>query len=318
MSLGRSGEKTLSSPERDRDLVATRRLLERFGLPYEPGRRPMVELPSSDAMDGDRIRVLIADPWWNFREGAAQAIETWPEYEVVAAVTDEECVTTLQNLRPDVALIDPTDLSDANEQVIFTHIRDSDARVLFLSRGLASESCVAIASGVLGYLPKSCDMDDLRDALAAAAIGGSYFTRASLSKLLKETSAPDRPQLTDREREVLVLLAMGRTRPANRRRARSRGVHGAVTSPKDLSEAWRVRAGRGGCCCGSPRLGCLSCLAPNTPAIRSDSFDLMTPSCPKGRIDVPSKGGQACDYVGSTRNHDSVSVRRASVVLLDR
>jgi two-component system nitrate/nitrite response regulator NarL len=56
-------------------------------------------------------------------------------------------------------------------------------------------------------------MDDLRDAIAAAAIGGSYFTRASLSKLLKETSAPDQPQLTDREREVLVLLATGRTAP---------------------------------------------------------------------------------------------------------
>jgi DNA-binding NarL/FixJ family response regulator len=94
----------------------------------------MVELPSSDAMDGDRISVLIADSWWIFREGAAQAIETWPEYEPVAAVTAEECVTTLQKLRPDVALIDPAGLSTANEQAIFTHIRDNDARVLFLSR----------------------------------------------------------------------------------------------------------------------------------------------------------------------------------------
>jgi len=164
-----------------------------------------------------RIRVLVGDPWPLFRDGLARIVKSRPDFQLVGAVEDHEFLLALTECRPDVALVDPTELNDEEREEIFDRVRSDQLRVIFISDAQDHRVYEAISLGVLGYLSKDCKADDICDAIAIAARGDDVPLRqASLNALAKEIrlrNRDDRPHLTGREQEILMLLANGYNTP---------------------------------------------------------------------------------------------------------
>jgi two-component system nitrate/nitrite response regulator NarL len=164
-----------------------------------------------------RVRVLVGDPWPLFRDGLARIVKSRPDFQLVGAVEAHEFLGALADHRPDVALVDPTELHDEEHQEIFDRIRSDRLRIIFISDAPDHRVYEAISLGVLGYLSKDCKAGDICDAIAIAARGDDVpLTQASLNALAKEIrlrNRDDRPHLTKREREILTLLANGHNTP---------------------------------------------------------------------------------------------------------
>jgi two-component system, NarL family, nitrate/nitrite response regulator NarL len=164
-----------------------------------------------------RIRVLIADPWPLFLEEVARVVKARPDFQLAGAVSDDEFLATLTASRPDVALLDPTNLSEEDREEVFSRIRAEGHRVVFISEALDHKVYEAISRGVLGYLSKDCKGSDICDAIAIAARGDDIpLAQANLEALVKEIRLrhrDERPHLTSRERQILTLLANGYSAP---------------------------------------------------------------------------------------------------------
>jgi len=166
------------------------------------------------------MRVLIADDQRVVREGLATIIGAIPDMEVVGLAADgAEAVALAAEHRPDVVLMDlRMPRMDGVEAT--AAIRDSGvgSQVVVLTTYADDESIIgALSAGAVGYLTKDATRDDIRRALEAAAAGQSVLDPAVQASLLKAAQAsPNRPAtlpdgLTDREAEVLVLIAAGRS-----------------------------------------------------------------------------------------------------------
>lgn len=164
------------------------------------------------------IRVLIADDHPLFRWAVRTALETVGGYAVVAEAADgEEAVAKAVEARPDVALLD-LDMpgvggADAARRIVAS---TTDVVVLMLTMYEDEDSLrEAMRAGARGYLVKGSDEDAIVRAVAAAASGQAVFSPSVAGRLIRSFSAPRPapavpfPELTDREREVLALLAEG-------------------------------------------------------------------------------------------------------------
>jgi DNA-binding NarL/FixJ family response regulator len=159
------------------------------------------------------IRVLIADDHAVVRHGLERLLNGFDEVDVVATASDgEEAVELAARERPDVALVDLqmpgvdgicatkriAEVSPETRVVVLTAFSDREAIVEVLDAGAA------------GYLLKDAEPDELRRAVAAAARGDSPLAPRA-AKLLLEARATAEPEisLTDREQDVLRLVASG-------------------------------------------------------------------------------------------------------------
>jgi two-component system nitrate/nitrite response regulator NarL len=163
-----------------------------------------------------RVRVLVADAQPMYLEALERAIREWPEFELVGAVGAEEFVGELRRVQPDVALVDPDALgSEATAAVL--DLAGGQVRLLFLSAEPDPSAIYrAIECGVAGYLSKDCDARELCRAISAAARGRDILSPAVQPALVKEIrlrSREDRPFLTEREQQILRLVADGKTTP---------------------------------------------------------------------------------------------------------
>ena len=86
---------------------------------------------------GSRVRVLVGDPSPLFRDGLARIVKRRPDFQLVGAVAGHEFLGALDAYRPDVALVDPTELNDEERQEIFGRIRRERLRVIFISDAFA-------------------------------------------------------------------------------------------------------------------------------------------------------------------------------------
>jgi DNA-binding NarL/FixJ family response regulator len=160
-----------------------------------------------------RVRVLVGDHQPMFREQVALKIKAWPEFEVVGVVDADAILPSLLELKPDVAVLDPTSLDTETQDEIFACSRDG-VRLLFLSSEANDESYVAIERGAIGCLTKAVAPRELCDAVAAAARGDAYIATAAVSAIaaaLRLRNRIDRPYLSKRQLEVLRLVAEGHT-----------------------------------------------------------------------------------------------------------
>jgi DNA-binding NarL/FixJ family response regulator len=166
------------------------------------------------------MRVLIADDQRVVRDGLATIIGAIPDMEVVGLAADgAEAVALATEHRPDVVLMDlRMPRMDGVEAT--SALRDSGvgSRVVVLTTYADDESIIgALSAGAVGYLTKDATRDDIRRALEAAAAGQSVLDPAVQASLLKAAQAsPSRPStlpdgLTDREAEVLALIAAGQS-----------------------------------------------------------------------------------------------------------
>jgi serine/threonine-protein kinase PknK len=170
------------------------------------------------------MRVVIGEDSALFREGLARLLAD-AGHEIVAKAGDAPALeAAVHAARPDVAVIDirmPPDLADDGARVART-LRDAYPRlgILLLSQHVETRHSVDLVSrGGFGYLLKDrvLDVDDFLDALARVAAGGSALDPEVVGRLLAPRDGM-LAQLTAREREVLGLMAEGRTNAGIARR----------------------------------------------------------------------------------------------------
>lgn len=165
------------------------------------------------------MRVVIAEDSVLFREGLARLLED-AGHEVVARVGDAEALmAAVAADRPDLVIIDirmPPDRTDDGARAAKAlRATDPELAIVLLSQHLeARHSVELVAAGRFGYLLKDrvFDVDDFLDALRRVANGGSALDPEVVATLIGARRRDDPlASLTPREREVLGLMAEGRT-----------------------------------------------------------------------------------------------------------
>jgi DNA-binding NarL/FixJ family response regulator len=163
--------------------------------------------------------VVDDHPMW--REGVARDL-TEAGFEVVAtAANGTEALNRAPAARPAVVLLDLQIPAPNGVEVTASLVRsDPGVRVLILSAsGEQADVLDAVKAGATGYLVKSASRDELLAAVRRVAAGDAVFTPGLAGLVLGEyrrlsdepasTSDPDAPRLTERETEVLRLVAKG-------------------------------------------------------------------------------------------------------------
>jgi DNA-binding NarL/FixJ family response regulator len=156
-----------------------------------------------------KIRVLIVDDHFMVRLGLSDALSAEPDLDVVGEATNGlEAIEAYRRLQPDVALIDLR-LPD------MTGIRASEsilaefpaARILIISTYDGSEDIHrALEAGVLSYLRKDAEREEVLRAVRSVAMGGLYLPPLATERIAERLS---RPALSAREIDVLTRLASG-------------------------------------------------------------------------------------------------------------
>ena len=165
------------------------------------------------------MRIVIGEDSVLFREGLCRLLID-AGHDVVAAEADAtRVVAAVERTAPDLVVLDirmPPDLTDDGARAAAT-IRSShpDLGIVLLSQHVETRHTVAlVASGRFGYLLKDrvLDVDDFLDTLDRVAAGGSALDPEVVARLLQARQEPHGlDRLTPREREVLALMAEGRT-----------------------------------------------------------------------------------------------------------
>jgi len=165
------------------------------------------------------MRVVIGEDSALFREGLARLLED-AGHDVVAKADDApSLVAAVKAEEPDLAVIDirmPPDRTDDGARAA-RELRTQmpELGIVLLSQHVETRHSVdLVAGGYFGYLLKDrvFDVDDFLDALRRVAAGGSALDPEVVSTLMGQTRVVDPlDQLTPREREVLALMAEGRT-----------------------------------------------------------------------------------------------------------
>jgi DNA-binding NarL/FixJ family response regulator len=165
------------------------------------------------------MRVVIVEDSALFREGLARLLAD-AGHDIVAKAADATALeSAVHQTQPDVAIIDirmPPDHADDGARVA-RRLRSAypDLGILVLSQHVETRHSIdLVASGGFGYLLKDrvLDVDDFLDALSRVAAGGSALDPEVVGRLLRPPPhASALALLTPREREVLALMAEGRT-----------------------------------------------------------------------------------------------------------
>jgi DNA-binding NarL/FixJ family response regulator len=171
------------------------------------------------------IRVVLADDHPVFLGGLRTVLEAEDDVTVVAAVTGgRQAVDAVTSHHPDVAVLDIA-MPDGDGLWATTAIRAAGAaaRVLVLTMSDDEENVfAAMRSGAHGYLLKGAGPDEIVAAVRAVARGEALFGAGIAARMLAHFSKAARtapfPQLTEREHEVLGLLARGLDNTAVARR----------------------------------------------------------------------------------------------------
>jgi two-component system nitrate/nitrite response regulator NarL len=166
-----------------------------------------------------RVRVLAADSHPLYREAVGRAIKERPELELVGQAREgREALEAIDSERPDVAVVDQALSGLTAEQVLNAVGRDGlPTRVLILGAQPEPGTVYsAIAKGAAGYLTKYADARELCDAITAVARGRTVLgqdLQTGIAGEIRLRAVHDRPFLSDREREILTLVAKGITAP---------------------------------------------------------------------------------------------------------
>jgi len=166
-----------------------------------------------------RVRVVVADDHPMFRFGLVAALAGAPDIEVVGEAGDgAELLTVVARTDPDVVLTDLSmprmDGATATARIRATH--PAVAVVVLTMHDDDEAVFAAMRAGANGYLLKGADRDDIVRAVLAVAHGDAVYGPTVARRIVDFFTGTSRtyaaqvfPELTDREREVLDLIAAG-------------------------------------------------------------------------------------------------------------
>jgi len=171
---------------------------------------------------GDALKILIVDDHALFRRGIQMVLGQEDGIEVIGEATDgQEAVEKAEELMPDVVLMDVRMPKRSGIEAT-SAIKEAIPHVKILMLTVSDEEedlYEAIKAGASGYLLKEISTEDVADAIRSVWTGQSRISPAMASKLLNEFQAMSKraeerenvhsPRLTEREMEVLRLVAKG-------------------------------------------------------------------------------------------------------------
>ncbi len=160
------------------------------------------------------IRILVADDHPVVRDGIRSMLSAVPDFEVVGeAASGPEAVAQVRRSDPDVVVMDLRMPGGGGVDAVRALRADgARARVLVLTTfDTDSETVAAIEAGATGYLLKDTPAADLFAAVRATAAGETVLSPAVASRLASHVRRPAGGALSAREREVLTLVARGRS-----------------------------------------------------------------------------------------------------------
>jgi DNA-binding NarL/FixJ family response regulator len=171
----------------------------------------------------DKTRVLLADDHPLFRKGMRAMLEALPDIEVVGeAATGEEALALANSLAPDIIVMDlqmPGGSGIAATRAILN--TSPHIRILMVTLFDDSESVfTALRAGARGYILKDTEAGEMARAVQAVGRGEAIFSPTIANRLIDFFATPHPtvprevfPTLTEREREILGLIAQGLANP---------------------------------------------------------------------------------------------------------
>ncbi len=160
------------------------------------------------------IRVVVADDHSIWRSGIKE--DLGENFHVVGEAADAtEAIALIEKTKPDLVLTD-LHMPNGGGVAVAKAVAGTIPVVMLSVSEAEADLLEAVAAGAVGYLLKSIDATELRNQLWKAAQGEPVFS-ASLAALVltdfrrMRNEAPDGQGLSDREREVLQLVARGHT-----------------------------------------------------------------------------------------------------------
>lgn len=174
--------------------------------------------PSGHEVRPDLVGIMLVDDHAIVRQGLRSILEREQDMQVVAeASTADEAMAVVARAQPQIVLLDLklSSSSDSEglalcEQLVAQY---PDIGVLVLTTFLDEKLVLqAVRAGARGYVVKDVDTSGLIRAIRDVSRGGSAFDARSAAAMVRGLNAPpveESRQLTDREREVLRLLARG-------------------------------------------------------------------------------------------------------------
>jgi two-component system, NarL family, nitrate/nitrite response regulator NarL len=166
-----------------------------------------------------RVRVVLGDDHPVYRDGLVRALDTSGRTEVVAAVGDgRAALDAIREHTPDVALLDYKMPGIDGIAVAHAVARDRLATRVLLVSATTEGSVVyrAIQDGAAGYLSKEADREDIVAAVVACARGEDVLPPelvSSLTAQVRQHAHGQVPLLSERERQILRLIAHGKSVP---------------------------------------------------------------------------------------------------------
>jgi DNA-binding NarL/FixJ family response regulator len=181
----------------------------------------MSDGPAGGAAGGIRVMVVDDHPMW--RDAVARDLTEAGHTVVATAADGDQAVRRAPAARPQVVVLDLQLPQRSGVEVTRALVEaDPAVRVLVLSAsGEQDDVLQAVKAGATGYLVKSASREELLDAVTRTAAGDAVFTPGLAGLVLGEyrrlaaepagagPGVPDVPRLTDRETEVLRLVAKG-------------------------------------------------------------------------------------------------------------
>jgi two-component system, NarL family, response regulator NreC len=168
-------------------------------------------------MQSKKIRVLLADDHAILRKGARMLLDAQADFEVVGeARTGREAIDEARRLKPDIVVMDVS-MPELNGIEGTRQICEELSKTKVLGLSMHKDPVYVrefLRAGASGYLLKDSDDEDLLKALRAVARGEAYLSPAVSGAILadyrRHVSNPV-DLLTGREREVLTMIAEGKT-----------------------------------------------------------------------------------------------------------
>jgi DNA-binding NarL/FixJ family response regulator len=167
------------------------------------------------------VRLVIADDHPLVRSGLRTVVLATEDLEVVGeAATGEEVLTMAATLRPDVIVMDlrmpGINGIEATRRIVQAH---PHIRIVVLTLFEDDDSLfAALRAGARGYILKDANEVEVLRAIRAVSSGEAIFSASMAQRLIDAFAGPRQtrtafpfPDLTDREREILTLIAQGRT-----------------------------------------------------------------------------------------------------------